>query len=89
MSTHDVEISIRVRVTIDDDKFTPEFMEEFCKLFYTFSNTDRHVEHLAQLYARNLADETSFIEGYGPAADMGIKFEHLRQYEEYLGTVPA
>lgn len=32
------------------------------------------MHRLAQLHAREICDDDSFIEGYGPAQSMGIKF---------------
>jgi hypothetical protein len=61
-------------VTVDETKFTSEFMREFRLHFYPFDTLDKHIEHLAQLHARGLAADHSFIEGYGPAKDMGIRF---------------
>lgn len=79
-----VQVTQVVRVTIDESKFTPEFMREFQAHFYPFTSIERHLEHLAQLYARGLADNFAFIEGYGPAKDMGIKFEDVSQCQELI-----
>ncbi len=78
MTTKNVRMSITVEVTVDERKFTPEFMREFRGLFYNFTTLDEHIEHLGQMYARGLYDNHDFIEGYGPADEMGIKFENLR-----------
>ncbi len=64
-----------VRVIIDRKKFTQKFMREFRESFYKFNSIDEHLAHLAQLYARGLAHNDTFIEGYGNARGMGIKFE--------------
>lgn len=74
---HNRKVEIDVSVTIDPAKFTKKFMKEFRATFYNFQSVSDHVDHLAQLYARGLADNGSFIEGYGPAADMGIAFKQL------------
>lgn len=66
----DVEVRINVRVSIDPSKFDETFMSEFRRHFYPFTDVEDHVMHLAQLEARGVADD--FIEGYGPAKDMGI-----------------
>lgn len=66
-----------VQVTVDEAKFTPKFMAEFRDSFYDFHTVDEHIVHLGQLYARGRAFEpgyADFIEGYGPAANMGIRF---------------
>lgn len=73
--TRSVGVSQIIQVTVDEDKFTPEFMKEFRKSFYPFLSINDHVEHLAQLYVRGAVhDFTAFIEGYGPPSDFGIKF---------------
>ena len=70
-----------VEVTVNPKKFTNEFMEEFKKCFYPDINTiDKHIEHLAQLFARGLYTNGDFIEGYGPTEEMGIKFR--KDYED-------
>lgn len=64
-----------IEVTVDESKFTDEFMNQFRKDFYDFDSVDDHIRHLAQLYARGVVDEfTTFIEGYGKPQDMGISF---------------
>ena len=82
MQTRTVRVEQIVEVSIDDTKFTPEFMAEFRRTMYPFDSVDRHIEHLAQLYARGTADEFSFIEGYGPASEFGIKFLQISQDAE-------
>ena len=77
-----VEVLIDVDVIIDESKFTQTFMAEFRGGHYNFHTVDQHICHLAQLYARGLADNNQSIEGYGPAKDMGIVFETIGQDEE-------
>jgi hypothetical protein len=87
MKTSKVAVEQVISVTVDETKFTPQFMEEFRRLFFPFYSIDDHVAHLAQMYARGVADEfTGFIEGYGPPSDFGIKFEHLDGSEEILSV---
>lgn len=84
MITKEVVVTQTVRVTVDDTKFTPEFFAEFARLFYEYDTLDQHIQHLAQLHARGLADDGNFIEGYGPAQDMGIRLDvvpHLTDAE--------
>lgn len=69
-----VTVTQEVTVEIDRKKFNASFMKEFCESFYHFNTLDEHIQHLAQLYCRGLADNGSFIEGYGKAVDMGIRF---------------
>src|SRR5271168_2990045 len=68
-------VSQDVELSLDEGKFTPEFMTEFRESFFQFHTVEDHAEHLAQLYAREIVDnQTEFIEGYGDPADFGIKF---------------
>jgi len=72
-----IRVSVDVEVTVDEAKFTEQFMEEFRQSFYPFGTIEEHIEHLAQLTSMAIIPETkhwtdSFIEGYGPAEDMGI-----------------
>lgn len=77
LKTFEVDVTQRVKVTVDEDKFTPKFMEEFRESFYPFYELKQHVEHLAQLTARGGVDPivTTFIEGYGATKEMGIKVD--------------
>jgi hypothetical protein len=85
MLTQTVVVTQDVSVTVDETKFTEDFMQEFRESFFNFDSIDDHLEHLAQLYARGLVsdwDPEEFIEGYGPMKDMGIKFEIIDQSSE-------
>lgn len=82
--TKNVQITQTVKVTVDENKFANEFIREFTRYFYPFHSIELHIEHLGQLYARGLADNFSFIEGYGQAKDMGIKFEDVSQDQEIV-----
>lgn len=75
MITYNVRVTQEIIVTLEESKFDETFMKEFQENFYSFITLDEHAQHLAQLYARGLADNYSFIEGYGPAQDMNIKFK--------------
>lgn len=67
-----VECTIRVRVQVDETKFTEAFMAEFREHFFPFQTIEEHIEHLGQLAARGELN-LNFIEGYGPSALMGIR----------------
>jgi hypothetical protein len=69
---------------VDETKFTPEFMAEFRQHFSPFETLDEHLAHLAQLHARGVVDDDQFIGGYGPAKDMGIRFEVVTQSEDVI-----
>ena len=74
MKKFTVAVTTEVDVELDESKFTEEFMQGFRDGFYDFHDLEAHAKHLGQLYARGLADNRSFIEGYGEAPDMGIVF---------------
>jgi hypothetical protein len=84
--TFTIKVEQIVEVTLDETKFDDKFMQEFQRSMYHFTSLEEHAEHLGQLYARGLYDNGSFIEGYGPAADMGIRFEDTDQWEEIIGV---
>lgn len=85
MITKDVEVVQIVRVTVDETKFTPEFLEAWPEVFYPFTTIEQHMEHLAQLEARGLiGGGDSFIEGYGQQQDFGIKTEVIDQSQDIL-----
>ncbi|MGN7931185.1 hypothetical protein [Sphingopyxis sp. 22461] len=75
--TFTVEVRQIVEVELDEIKFDDAFMEEFRDSQYPFMTLADHAEHIAQLQARGVYDldyiETQFVEGYGPANEMGIK----------------
>jgi hypothetical protein len=77
--SRDVFIKFRVYVTVDESKFTEDSMEEFRKHFFPFYTIDDHIEHLGYNHIANHVDENSFIEGYGPAEDFGIKFSLISE----------
>lgn len=81
--TKTVAVTQIIEVTIDESKFDKKFLDEFKTSFYNFNLND-HIRHLAQLHARGLVDNKSFIEGYGPAKEMGIGFKIIDGEEEIL-----
>ena len=68
-------VSIAVQVTVNRRKFTKKFLESFRKSFYNFQDIEDHLRHLAWLYATGRTQNGAFIEGYGPAEEMGIVFK--------------
>lgn len=66
-----VTISTMVEVQVREELFTEEWLAEWRRAFYPFHTVNDHIEHIAQLAARDMLSET-FTEGYGPLADMGI-----------------
>lgn len=81
MLTKEIAVTQWIKVTIDDDKFDDAFMAEYREHYRPFYDLDDHLKHLAQLHARGIYDDDDFIEGYGPAKDMGIRFEIVDQSE--------
>jgi len=74
MITKQVRVTEWVDVTIDETKFTPEFMKEFREYMMPYDTLDDHIEHLAQMEViGGFTDFDRFLEGYGTVADMGIK----------------
>lgn len=74
MTRYAVTFTQSITVTVDKSKFTEKWMADFRAHMYHFHSIEEHVQHLGQLHARGLADNGSFIEGYGKATDMGIHF---------------
>lgn len=74
-----VEVTQNVEVEFPDNFLTPEFMKQFRDSFYNFNSRAQHFEHVAQLHARGLVGEDSFIEGYGDAKALGIKMQIVGQ----------
>ena len=75
----DVLVYKTIEVVIDETKFDADFIKDFKEVFYDLEDIQEHVEHLAQLKAREIVDNYSphkdgaFIEGYGRVNLMGIK----------------
>lgn len=69
--TKNVEVIFNVDVTVDETKFTKEFLDNFSKFFQKLDNLQEHIEHIAVLGVNGQLSE--FTEGYGTLADMGIK----------------
>lgn len=87
MTTKVVEVFFTVEVTVDEDKFTPEFMQEFRDQMYDFNTLDDHLKHLAQLKVRGIDNldhrfPREFVEGYGEIGDFGISARIVNQEEE-------
>ena len=62
-----------VTVTVDETKFTEEFMDEFRQSFYKFNNLDDHMRYIASLAAGGTVFYgDQFVEGYGHIKDYSI-----------------
>lgn len=90
MRTYTVDVIQRVKVTLDETKFTPEFCKEYNETITYRGGDDgdigwalqNHAEHLAWVHASGLEAldyhtpaAAAFVEGYGPAHEMGIRAE--------------
>jgi len=84
MKTFEVEVTRIVKVTVDETKFTPEFLKKFASYMYDFDCIEDHAEHIAELAAREMLD-TDFIEGYGDPNDFGIDAIVMTSYSEIQG----
>lgn len=49
--TQDIDVTIPVTVTVDESKFTPDFIADFREHFYPFHTVDDHIRHIASLAA--------------------------------------
>lgn len=81
MKTYEVEVvkTSVVEVTIDETKFTPEFMQEFNSYMFK-ADMDEHIKTLA--YHAAYDDSETFIEGYGNLKEMGIELKCTYEDEE-------
>jgi hypothetical protein len=88
-----VVVAQTITIEIDESKFDDQFMEEFRQSFFPFFDIDDHIEHIAQLQARGVIDlefnKTEFIEGYGPAHEMGIRYVSTDLEVESISYAPA
>ena len=88
MTTFEVQTTTTVKVTLDETKFTPEFMAEFRDGFYKFHTLKEHAEFLGEGVALGNISETSqynpqqFEEGYGLLSELGISLEVLYSESE-------
>jgi len=84
MITREVEVVIVVRVTVDETKFTPEFMAEFAAAITNYDTVEEHVENLAWLHARGIVEEGDRVEGYGPLDELGVGFTVTSEEQHLL-----
>lgn len=81
MRTFNVEVTQNIVITLDETKFTPEFLAEFNAGIVDWGDDlEKHAEHLAWTHATGRHDleyttaaTAPFVEGYGPVCDLGIK----------------
>lgn len=88
MKKFSVTVTQEVIVELDETKFDEKFFIEFRESYYNFLTLEQHIEHLAQLGARGLISMIDpFIEGYGPAKDMGIEVKVQDTEIEFQGEI--
>lgn len=80
MKTYQVSVIQTVLVTIDETKFTEEWMKEFRSCMYPFNTIEDHVKHIARNH------EHDYVEGYD-YEDLSIKRELVSESEEFEGEV--
>ena len=91
MTKRRVQVTQWIDVEMDDAKFDADFMAEFTGSFFPYDTLTEHAEHLAQLFARGVVSgfPDEFIEGYGPASEMGIHFTEVDLEAECEAMAPA
>lgn len=70
MMTRNVEVTFLVEVTVDETKFTPQFLAEYATALQDF-DLEGHIKHIAFLEVQDLL-QPEFTEGYGKLSEMGI-----------------
>lgn len=70
MMTRNVAVTFLVEVTVDETKFTPEFLAEYATVLQDF-DLEGHIKHIAFLEVMDLLRD-DFTEGYGKLSEMGI-----------------
>ena len=67
-----------VCVKLDESKFTPEFLREYCENFCDLPTIEDHRRHLAKMFAQGLIEgrDNEFVEGYGVLSEMGIELTY-------------
>ncbi len=94
MKTFFFDITQRVKVEIDETKFTPELMEEFNNSISDFGFGEealvQHAERIGWLSVVRLVDivPRSFVEGYGYCDEAGIAATVQDDYFEQERVFP-
>lgn len=65
-----VRLEFEVKIKYDKSFFNKKFMEAFRDYMFPFETVGEHLEHLAQMKVRGLAE--GFVEGYGDLDEKGI-----------------
>lgn len=71
--TKTIEVTQTIVVTVDESKFTPEFMANFNRHFFDCETIEDHIAFIAKSYAMGVVTHNGdFLEGYGVLRDFGI-----------------
>lgn len=71
--TKTITVTQEIAVTVDESRFTPEFMENYSKHFHECETVEDHMKYIAESYARGIVTfNGDFLEGYGKMDDFGI-----------------
>lgn len=76
MAKFTIEVTQMVEIELDETKFDDAFMAEYAGYITALDTIKEHAENLAWVHAtgrEDLESHNCFIDGYGPAKDMGIK----------------
>lgn len=84
MITREVEVKMIVRVTVDETKFTREFLAEFAQAITNYDTVEEHICYLACLHARGVVDSYDRLEGYGPLKEFGVDFDVVSENDQLL-----
>ncbi|MEI6424082.1 MAG: hypothetical protein WCP55_17840 [Lentisphaerota bacterium] len=68
-----VRVTFDVEIDYPTGFFNNKFMKDFRGYMYPFMTINDHLEHLAQLEVRGLANK--FVEGYGKLSEKGIEMK--------------
>lgn len=72
--TKTITVTQEIEVTVDESRFTPEFMENYSKYFHECEAVEDHMKYIAESYARGIVmSNHDFLEGYGKLNEFGIK----------------
>ncbi len=66
-----VTVIQEVEVTLDESKFTEEFMNDFSKDYHHIEDIEGHARHIAEVIAQD-SGYPNYIDGYGDLEEMGI-----------------
>ena len=71
--TKNITVTQTISVTVDESKFTPEFMANFSHYMFDCKTIDDHIAYIAKSFAtRVVICDEDFLEGYGVLRDLGI-----------------